>query len=318
MVIRCVWIVSSCNNVTASSHRCEFQLLTLLLALSLCFLQASDFYYLTTCCPPPPLACRWLTALRFTDSTEHTLILQRERARQGETLSRPTAHTVPLLHPQHTSKHASYLMNTNPAYLLFHRWDGASAEAKVLITCFGAPLSHLLSLLCLSLQVLDAPSAICHYLDDNSCSALIILGFVMMSPLVIVAAAVFCGLLRKFRLLLFIQPIKRAWYRGRLLDWAGSIHAWVWSQQRRWCWGSQWSERLICARRTWGLQMFCKNSNIIIVNKTVIQLILTLSMVVKMFDILEIFESSFLLLVLVRKSISPSCLCGDIEAAKTR
>lgn len=64
--------------------------------------------------------------------------------------------------------------------------------------------------------------------------------------------------------------------------------------------------------------MFCKNRNIIIVDKTVIQLILTLSMVVKMFDILEIFESSFLLLVLVRRSISPSCLWGDIEAAKTR
>ncbi|KAF0034929.1 hypothetical protein F2P81_012687 [Scophthalmus maximus] len=76
-------------------------------------------------------------------------------------------------------------------------------------------------------RVLDAPSAVCRYLDDNSCSALIILGFVMMSPLVVVAAAVFCGLLRRFRLLLLIQPITRAWYRGRLLDWAGSIHAWV-------------------------------------------------------------------------------------------
>lgn len=64
MVIRCVWIVSSCNNVTASSHRCEFQLLTLLLALSLCFLQASDFYYLTTCCPPPS------SRLQVTDSSE--------------------------------------------------------------------------------------------------------------------------------------------------------------------------------------------------------------------------------------------------------
>ncbi|XP_071351158.1 transmembrane protein 88-like [Trachinotus anak] len=76
-------------------------------------------------------------------------------------------------------------------------------------------------------RVLDAPSAICRYLDDNSCSALIILGFVMMSPLVVVAAAVFCGLLRRFRLLLFIQPISRAWYRGRLHDWVGSVHAWV-------------------------------------------------------------------------------------------
>ncbi|KAJ4920887.1 hypothetical protein JOQ06_027710 [Pogonophryne albipinna] len=73
----------------------------------------------------------------------------------------------------------------------------------------------------------DAPSAICGYLDDNSCSALIILGFVMMSPLVVVAAAIFCGLVRRFRILLLIQPISRAWYRGRLLDWAGSLHAWV-------------------------------------------------------------------------------------------
>ncbi|XP_072308371.1 transmembrane protein 88-like [Eucyclogobius newberryi] len=76
-------------------------------------------------------------------------------------------------------------------------------------------------------RVLDARAAICQYLDDNSCSALIILGFVMMSPLVVVAAAVFCGLLRKFRLLFCIQPISRAWYRGRLLDWATSVHAWV-------------------------------------------------------------------------------------------
>ncbi|KAM9813294.1 transmembrane protein 88B [Neosynchiropus ocellatus] len=76
-------------------------------------------------------------------------------------------------------------------------------------------------------RVLDAQSAICRYLDDNSCSALIILGFVMMSPLVVVAAAIFCGLMRRFRVLLLIQPISRAWYRGRLMDWARSIHAWV-------------------------------------------------------------------------------------------
>uniref|UniRef100_A0A1A8VD49 Transmembrane protein 88B n=1 Tax=Nothobranchius furzeri TaxID=105023 RepID=A0A1A8VD49_NOTFU len=76
-------------------------------------------------------------------------------------------------------------------------------------------------------RVLDSSSTICRYLDDNSCSALIILGFVMMSPLVVVAAAIFCGLLRRFRLLLFIQPIGRARYRGRLQDWVGSFHAWV-------------------------------------------------------------------------------------------
>lgn len=76
-------------------------------------------------------------------------------------------------------------------------------------------------------RVLDARASLCQYLDDNSCSALIILGFVMMSPLVVVAAAVFCGLLRKFRLLLCIQPVSRAWYRGQLWDWATSVHAWV-------------------------------------------------------------------------------------------
>ncbi|KAF7651891.1 hypothetical protein LDENG_00104160 [Lucifuga dentata] len=76
-------------------------------------------------------------------------------------------------------------------------------------------------------RVLASSSAICIYLDDNSCSALIILGFVMMSPLVVVAAAIFCGLLRKFRLLLLIQPITRAWYRGRFLDCVGNFHSWV-------------------------------------------------------------------------------------------
>ncbi|XP_057703071.1 transmembrane protein 88 [Corythoichthys intestinalis] len=76
-------------------------------------------------------------------------------------------------------------------------------------------------------RILDSKSAICNYLDDNSCSALIILGFVMMSPLMVAAAAVFCGLLRRFRLLLLIQPISRARYRGRLMDWVNSVHAWV-------------------------------------------------------------------------------------------
>ncbi|RVE73500.1 hypothetical protein OJAV_G00049820 [Oryzias javanicus] len=76
-------------------------------------------------------------------------------------------------------------------------------------------------------RVLNASSAMCRFLDDNSCSALIILGFVMMSPLVVVAAAVFCGLVRRFRLLLFIQPLMRARYRVKLLDWAGNVHAWV-------------------------------------------------------------------------------------------
>ncbi|XP_033939818.1 transmembrane protein 88-like [Pseudochaenichthys georgianus] len=112
-------------------------------------------------------------------------------------------------------------------------WDifVVSASALLLAVVFSVVLLPAMLLLyagflCHS-RVLDAPSAICGYLDDNSCSALIILGFVMMSPLVVVAAAIFCGLVRRFRILLLIQPISRAWYRGRLLDWAGSLHAWV-------------------------------------------------------------------------------------------
>ncbi|XP_028853295.1 transmembrane protein 88-like [Denticeps clupeoides] len=76
-------------------------------------------------------------------------------------------------------------------------------------------------------RVLASPSTICHYLDDNSCSALIILGFVMMSPLVVVAAATFCGLLRHLRLLWFFQPISGAWYQGRGLCWREDLRAWV-------------------------------------------------------------------------------------------
>ncbi|KAJ7999092.1 hypothetical protein DPEC_G00211830 [Dallia pectoralis] len=76
-------------------------------------------------------------------------------------------------------------------------------------------------------RVLDSSSPVCRYLDDNSCSALIIIGFVMMSPLVVVAAAIFCGLLRRLRILLLFQPITHAWYRGRGLDFGGDIRAWV-------------------------------------------------------------------------------------------
>ncbi|XP_066529357.1 transmembrane protein 88 isoform X2 [Hoplias malabaricus] len=76
-------------------------------------------------------------------------------------------------------------------------------------------------------RVLASPSAICRYLDDNSCSALIILGFVMMSPLVVVAAATFCSLLRWLRLLLYFQPISGARYRGQGFVWRRDFHAWV-------------------------------------------------------------------------------------------
>ncbi|KAG7477605.1 hypothetical protein MATL_G00071430 [Megalops atlanticus] len=76
-------------------------------------------------------------------------------------------------------------------------------------------------------EVLNSPSPLCRYLDDNSCSALIILGFVMMSPLVVVAAATFCGLVRRLRLLLLFQPMARACYRGGGWGWGGNVRAWV-------------------------------------------------------------------------------------------
>ncbi|KAF4093481.1 hypothetical protein AMELA_G00002530 [Ameiurus melas] len=76
-------------------------------------------------------------------------------------------------------------------------------------------------------RVLASPSHFCSYLDDNSCSALIILGFVMMSPLVVVAAATFCSLLRRFHLLDLFQPISTALYRGRGFGWRQDIRAWV-------------------------------------------------------------------------------------------
>ncbi|XP_032404222.1 transmembrane protein 88B [Xiphophorus hellerii] len=117
------------------------------------------------------------------------------------------------------------------AVLVLWNLSVVSAGALLLALVFSVvllPAALLLyaGFLCHS-RVLNAPAAICRYLDDNSCSALIILGFVMMSPLVVLAAAVFCGLLRKFRLLLFLQPLSRARYRGRLLDWVGRVQAWV-------------------------------------------------------------------------------------------
>ncbi|KAG7319356.1 hypothetical protein KOW79_017830 [Hemibagrus wyckioides] len=76
-------------------------------------------------------------------------------------------------------------------------------------------------------RVLASPSPLCSYLDDNSCSALIILGFVMMSPLVVVAAATFCSLLRRFHILQLFQPISTAQYRGQGFTWRRDVHAWV-------------------------------------------------------------------------------------------
>ncbi|CAM4576490.1 transmembrane protein 88B [Lepidochelys kempii] len=58
-------------------------------------------------------------------------------------------------------------------------------------------------------------------LDDNSSSALIILGFVIMSPLIVVAMAVYCSLARRLRLFLCFQPYARAVYKGVKWRWYG-------------------------------------------------------------------------------------------------
>uniref|UniRef100_A0A8B9NTW7 Transmembrane protein 88B n=1 Tax=Apteryx owenii TaxID=8824 RepID=A0A8B9NTW7_APTOW len=65
------------------------------------------------------------------------------------------------------------------------------------------------------------PSA--HYcktiLDDNSSSALIIFGFIIMSPLIVVAMAIYCSLTRRLRLFICFQPYSRAVYRGVKWHW---------------------------------------------------------------------------------------------------
>nr|XP_005292972.1 transmembrane protein 88B isoform X1 [Chrysemys picta bellii] len=77
-------------------------------------------------------------------------------------------------------------------------------------------------------------------LDDNSSSALIILGFVIMSPLIVVAMAVYCSLARRLRLFQCFQPYARAIYKGVkwrwyeegglcscTKEWSTQVKAWV-------------------------------------------------------------------------------------------
>uniref|UniRef100_A0A8B9E5Z8 Transmembrane protein 88 n=1 Tax=Anser cygnoides TaxID=8845 RepID=A0A8B9E5Z8_ANSCY len=67
-------------------------------------------------------------------------------------------------------------------------------------------------------RVLHSTARYCKtVLDDNSSSALIILGFVIMSPLIVVAMATYCSLARRLRLFMCFQPWSRAVYKGRLL-----------------------------------------------------------------------------------------------------
>nr|XP_020637645.1 transmembrane protein 88B [Pogona vitticeps] len=70
-------------------------------------------------------------------------------------------------------------------------------------------------------RVLHSTASYCQtILDDNSSSALIILGFVMMSPLIVVAMAVYCGLVRRLHLFLCFQPCARAVYKGVKWRWS--------------------------------------------------------------------------------------------------
>ncbi|XP_056614875.1 transmembrane protein 88B [Triplophysa dalaica] len=76
-------------------------------------------------------------------------------------------------------------------------------------------------------RVVASTARLCRYLDDNSSSALTILGFVMMSPLVVVAAALFCALLRRLHIFLYFQPITGARHHGRGLCWRRDVRVWV-------------------------------------------------------------------------------------------
>ncbi|MGH0182874.1 UNVERIFIED_CONTAM: hypothetical protein FKN15_010645, partial [Acipenser sinensis] len=88
-------------------------------------------------------------------------------------------------------------------------------------------------------QVLHSSAPYCRrLLDDGSSSALIILGFVILSPLLVVAMVIYCGLARRLRLFLLFQPCARARYRGGTWSgfqvpccccWGGgsSVKAWV-------------------------------------------------------------------------------------------
>ena len=69
-------------------------------------------------------------------------------------------------------------------------------------------------------QVLHSTARYCTTIrDDNSSSALIILGFVIMSPLIVVAMATYCSLARRLRLLMCFQPCSRALYKGVKWRW---------------------------------------------------------------------------------------------------
>ncbi|XP_072101339.1 transmembrane protein 88-like [Mobula birostris] len=56
-------------------------------------------------------------------------------------------------------------------------------------------------------------------LDDKSSSALIVLGFVLMSPLIVIAMVTYCSVARRLRLFFCFASYSRAVYKG--LKWPG-------------------------------------------------------------------------------------------------
>uniref|UniRef100_A0A8C6NFU2 Uncharacterized protein n=1 Tax=Melopsittacus undulatus TaxID=13146 RepID=A0A8C6NFU2_MELUD len=81
---------------------------------------------------------------------------------------------------------------------------------------------------CHSQVMFPALGSVCNALVSSS--ALIILGFVIMSPLIVVAMAIYCSLAKRLRLFLCFQPYSRAVYKGVKWCWyeeGGLCSCWV-------------------------------------------------------------------------------------------
>nr|XP_060615002.1 transmembrane protein 88B [Anolis sagrei ordinatus]XP_060615003.1 transmembrane protein 88B [Anolis sagrei ordinatus]XP_060615004.1 transmembrane protein 88B [Anolis sagrei ordinatus] len=83
-------------------------------------------------------------------------------------------------------------------------------------------------------RVLHSSASYCKtLLDDSSSSALIILGFVIMSPLMVLAMVTYCRLARRLRLFMCFQPCARATYKGVKWPWREEGGRWN-SQVKAW------------------------------------------------------------------------------------
>ncbi|XP_062821865.1 transmembrane protein 88B [Anolis carolinensis] len=83
-------------------------------------------------------------------------------------------------------------------------------------------------------RVLHSSASYCQaLLDDSSSSALIILGFVLMSPLMVLGMVAYCRLARRLRLFMCFQPCARATYKGVKWPWCEEGRGWS-SQLKAW------------------------------------------------------------------------------------